>query len=435
MARKPIKKPATRPVILLGMSVIFLTFGVFGGWAAVARLDSAVVASGQISLESNRKVVQHFEGGIVEEILVKEADTVEEGQVLLRLSSVEARSNVEMISNRLDVARVVEVRLLAERGMKDILNFPPDLTDPEATYVVRAAVEDQADLFRDRQSIMQSQSNILASRVEQTHEQIHGLELQRSALERRITNYTEMLDRMRDGGERGLIEKNLLSQREDELIQIEATLGQIISEIAQARNVISETELQALQVQQEYRERANNELEEIRAELTELQERAKVAGDVMSRTEIRSPGKGTIQDLKVHTIGSVVRPGDVLMELVPENEQLVINARVSPVDIDSVTPGLATEVRFTAFKTRLTPIMLGKVQSVSNDVITPDNPNETPYYLARIDVEKVEVPEEIEGRLTPGMPADVIITTGERRVVDYIASPLMDAIRKSLIEE
>lgn len=428
-------KPSTRPIIVMGLVIIFLTFGVFGGWAAVAKIDSAVVAMGQISLENNRKVVQHFEGGIVEEILVQEADMVEEGQVLVRLSSVEARSNLEVISNRLSVARVIEARLLAERGMSDAIEFPPELLAEDATYVVKAAIDDQRGIFDVRRSIMKSQIDILTSRVEQTHEQVRGLELQKSAFERRISNFSEMLDRMRDGGERGLIEKNLLSQREDELIQIEANLGQVISEIAQARNVISETELQRLQVEQEYGERANAELEEVRAQITEYQERAKVAADVMTRTAIRAPGKGTIQNLKVHTVGSVVRPGDNLMELVPENEQLVINARVSPTDIDNVTPGLSTEVRFTAFKARLTPIMLGEVQSVSNDVITPENPNETPYFLARIDVNEVEIPEEIKGRLTPGMPADVIITTGERRVVDYIASPLMDAVRKSLIEE
>jgi HlyD family secretion protein len=137
----------------------------------------------------------------------------------------------------------------------------------------------------------------------------------------------------------------------------------------------------------------------------------------------------------VHTVGSVIRPGEVLMELVPEDEELIINARVSPIDIDNVAPGLATEVRFSAFKTKLIPIMLGTVETVSGDVITPENPNEPPYYLARVTVEEDDIPDEIKDRLTAGMPADVVITTGERTVINFIASPLMDAVRKSMIEE
>lgn len=428
------KKPSPKPVALAGYVLIFLTFGVLGSWAAVAKLDSAVVAPATISLEGNRRVVQHFEGGIVEEIGIAEADVVEQGQVVLRLSAVEARSNLEVFSTRLDVARLVEARLLAERALDESVVFPVDVAS-KTTPAVVAVVADQKDLFEGRRSILKSQEDILSARVGQIRVQIEGLELQKSAFERRIANYTEMLDRMRDGESRGLIQGNVLSQREDELIEIEANLGQVISDIAQAQASIGETELQMLQLTQEYRERANTELEQIRAEISELQERRKVAQDVLDRTEIRAPGSGTIQNLKVHTVGSVIRPGEVLMELVPEDEQLIINARVSPIDKDNVAPGLATEVRFTAFKTKLTPIMLGEVETVSGDVITPDNPNEPPYFLARITVDEADIPEEIKDRLTAGMPADVIITTGERTVANFIVSPLMDAVRKSMIEE
>ena len=428
------KKPSPKPVALAGYVLIFLTFGVLGSWAAVAKLDSAVVAPGTITLEGNRRVVQHFEGGIVEEIRVTEADSVQEGDVLLRLSSVEAQSNLDVLSTRLDVARMIEARLLAERKLAEEIIFPADLVSGE-NQIVGAVREDQQDLFREGRSILKSQEDILRARMGQIEVQIEGLELQQSAFQRRIENYTEMLDRMRDGESRGLIQGNVLSQREDEMIEIEANLGQVISDIAQARASIGETELQILQLTQEYRQRANTELEQIRAEISELQERRKVAADVLNRTEIRAPGSGTIQNLKVHTVGSVVRPGDVLMELVPEDEELIINARVSPLDKDNVAPGLSTEVRFTAFKTKLTPIMLGEVETVSGDVITPDNPNEPPYFLARVTVDENDIPEEIKDRLTAGMPADVIITTGERTVANFIVSPLMDAVRKSMIEE
>ena len=429
-----VKKPSPKPVALAGYVLIFLTFGVLGSWAAVAKLDSAVVAPATISLEGNRRVVQHFEGGIVEEIRVAEADRVDQGDVLLRLSSIEARSNLDVLSTRLDVARMIEARLLAERKLESEIAFPADLVSDE-NQIVGAVQEDQFDLFREGRSILKSQEDILRARMGQIEVQIEGLELQKSAFQRRIDNYTRMLERMRDGESRGLIQGNVLSQREDEMIEIEANLGQVISDIAQARASIGETELQILQLAQEYRQRANTELEQIRAEISELLERRTVAADVLNRTEIRAPGSGSIQNLKVHTVGSVVRPGDILMELVPEDEELVINARVSPIDKDNVAPGLLTEVRFTAFKTKLTPIMLGSVESVSGDVITPENPNDPPYFLARVTVDENDIPEEIRDRITAGMPADVIITTGERTVANFIVSPLMDAVRKSMIEE
>lgn len=429
------QKPSPRPVKIMGYLIVIMTFGVLGAWASFAKLDSAVFAPGTISLEGNRKVVQHFEGGIVQNIFVREADTVKEGDVLLRLNDIEARSNLEAIETRMDVARIVEARLLAERAVSDEISLPADLTPEEASTAVTFAFKDQQDLFEDRRSILKSRLDILSSRIEQTNSQIKGLELQKSASDRRVENFTEMVTRMRSGQEMGLIQTNTLSQREDELISIEASLGGLISEIAQAKNAINETEFEMLQIKQEYRERASNELEEVRAEIAELAQRHNIASDVLDRTEIRAPGSGTIQNLKVHTVGSVVRPGDILMELVPEDEELVVNARVSPLDADNVVSGLSAEVRFTAFQTRLTPILLGKIKSVSNDVITPENPQEAPYYLARIDVDELDIPEEIRGRLTAGMPADVIITTGERTVINFIVSPLLDAVRKSLIEE
>jgi len=427
-------KPGTRSVALMGYAIIFITFGVLGSWAAVAKLDSAVYAPSTISLEGNRKVVQHLEGGIVSEILVEEADTVEDGQILLRLSDVEARSNLEVINTRLDVAKVVEARLLAERKMAAQIDIPSDLNNPD-NLAVQSAISDQKDLFQDRRSILKSRLDIFSARLDQTYSQIEGLDLQRSALERRLENFNEMIDRMRSGQDRGLIQTNILSQREDDLIQIEASLGRVISETAQAKNSINESDLETMQVKQEYQERANSELEQVRAEIAELEQRANIARDVLSRKEIRAPSSGTIQNLKVNTVGSVIQAGQVLMEMVPEDEKLIINARVSPRDIDNVSTGMETEVRFTAFKTKLTPILLGEVQSLSNDVITPDNPQEMPYYLARIEVVEEDIPEDISGRLSAGMPADVIITTGERTVANFIVSPLMDAVRKSMIEE
>lgn len=427
------KSKSIWPVVFAGSTVVFLTFGVMGGWASVAKLDSAVVAPGTITLDSNRKVIQHLEGGIVEEILVKEADKVERGDVLLRLSSIEAASNLEVIEFRLNVARITEARLLAERALEDSVKFPKELS-VDSSPALDAALEDQREMFEDRRSILQSQIDIYESRIAQTKEQVHGLEMQKSALERRLTNFQEMIDRMTSGEERGLIQTNLLAQRRDELIEIEANLGRVVSEIGQTKNAISVAEFELLQLQQEFRERANVDLEQVRAEISELEERQKVAADVLKRSAIVAPDAGTIQNVKVHTVGSVVRSGDVLMELVPEDDEMIISARVAPIDVDNVRAGLVTEVRFSAFKTRLTPVVLGEVQTVSQDVITPSG-DQPPYFLARISVPDADIPEEIRDRITAGMPVDTVITTGERTVITYLSAPVMDAIRKSLIEE
>ena len=426
---------STRPIIILGFSIVLMTFGVFGGWASVAKLDAAVVAAGTISLDGNRKVVQHLEGGIVGEIYVSEADIVEEGQLLLRLIDIETQSNLQVFKHRHNVTRATEARLLAERNLEENVTFPEDLQGEVLPDALQTALKNQEGLFEDRRMILQSQTEILESRIVQTHEQIEGLELQRGALERRLDNYQVMIDRMASGAERGLIQNNLLAQRQDDFIQIEADLGRIISEIAQAKNSISETKLQSLQVTQEYRERANTELDTVRSEISELAERIKVAEDVLVRTEIVAPASGSVQNLQVHTVRSVIRPGEVLMEIVPQDEDLIITAQVMPIDVDNVAPGMRTEVRFSAFKARLTPIVLGEVQTVSADVITPDNPNQLPYYLARIHVPDEGIDEEIRDRITPGMPADVVITSGERTVANYLTSPLMDAVWKSLNEE
>jgi len=428
------KARSIRPVTLFGFAIVFLTFGVFGVWAAVAKIDSAIVAPGVISVEGNRKVVQHLEGGIVEEIHVSEADAVNKGDVLLRLSAVEAHSNLEVVRTRLDLARIIEARLLAERSAAEEMILPERLVDSERPSI-RGVIDDQLELFADRRSLLQSRVEILDSRINQTHEQIAGLNQQRDALERRLANYRDMVDRMTEGSSQGLVQTNLVSQRQDELIQIEADLGRVISEIATAKTAISETELQRLQATQEYRERANSELEEVRSQISEFEERVKVAQDVLARTEVLAPGSGSIQNLKVHTVGSVIRPGDVLMELVPEDERLVINARVAPIDADNVFPGMEAEVRFTAFKARLTPFVLGTVESVSKDVIEPENPQDAPYFLARIHVADEDIDDDVQARLTAGMPADVVVTGGERSVLTYLSAPLMDAVRKSMIEE
>ena len=335
---------------------------------------------------------------------------------------------------RLNVGRATEARLLAEQTSQEEVEFPDDLLKSEDPRV-QGALRTQRQIFEDRRSILLSQTEILEYRLEQLNEQISGLDLQKDAMERRVALRTAHLNRLKSGEEKGVIESNRLVEREDTLIETEASLGEVISEASQVRGATGEARLNLLKLVQEYRERANMELKDVQAEISELTERVLVAKDTLDRTVIRAPTSGSVQDLQVTTEGSVIRPGEVLMEIVPMDESLVIDARVAPVDIDSVVPGMETEVRLSAFKTKLMPIVFGTVQSVSSDVISPKDSSDLPYYLARIHVPETNLPEGIKGNLTPGMPGDAVIVTGERTVLNYLISPLSEAVSKSFREE
>lgn len=436
MTSKKSKKMRTSPraFVTIGYAVILLTFGVLGGWAAFAKIDSAVIASGTIAVETNRKAIQHLEGGIVEEILVKEAERVVEGQVLVRLNGVQARSTLEVLQNRLRIALSSEARLQAERHLKSEIDFS-SISDAMNDPHVAASVNDQIDIFNDRFSILNSQTKILNGRIDQLNKEIDGLNIQKQAFIDRVEILSKQLERLRDGVAKEIVPENILAAREEEFVSVQANVGKIETELAKVGKSIGETELQIIQTEQQYKERANAEFKEVNSQIQELQENLKVAVEVVDRLEIRAPVSGSVQNVKVHTAGGVVRSGEKMMEIVPTNDQLVINAQVSPIDIDNVSPGLQTEVRFVAFQSRFMPIVLGTVESVSRDVIVPEDGRTPPYFLAKIDVVEDMVPEEIHDRLRAGMPADVIIKTGERTVVDYLVAPMADAIAKSLREE
>jgi len=427
-------KSNPKPFVVAGYTVILLTFGVVGGWAATARLDSGVIAPGTIDVASNRKEIQHLEGGIIEEILVSEGQSVKAGDILMRLNDVQARSNLRVYTIRLHIAQAMEARLLAERRMEETLKLPEKL-EKDATPEVKAAIADQQEIFQDRISILKSQNDILQTRIEQLHKEYEGLEVQKEAYQRRVEILQERLDRLRPGLENGVVQANVFSTYEEEYVEVKANVARMDTEKAKVEKTIGETEYQIIQTEQEFKERANSEYKEVSGQIKELIEHIKVAENVLARTQIRSPVDGFAQNLRFHTTGGVIRPGDVVVEIVPVEDRMVINAHVAPIDIDSVHPGLIAEVKFSAFASRFMPIVTGEVSSVSKGTIVPADERQPPYYLARINVSKGMVPDEIEERLTAGMPADVIISTGERTVMDYLISPLTDAIRKSMREE
>ncbi|MBS3647079.1 HlyD family type I secretion periplasmic adaptor subunit [Pseudaminobacter sp. 19-2017] len=422
-----------RRYIALGYATIALTFGVFGTWAATAPLASGVVAHGMVVVSSNRKTIQHLEGGIISEIVIRDGDMVDRGDVLVRLDPTQAEGNYTVLIDRLALLRATEARLQAESVDADEVAFPKDAqaatAGEEPAYVAL-----QRQQFRDRKATKDGQIGILEARVKQLEGEVSGLDAQEKSLTEQRDSLAEQTGRMEAGQKKGYVSANQLAELMRGGMEIEGNLGRLLADRAKANEAITETKLRILQLDQEFIERASTELRDIRDKISEVAERVKQAQDVLDRTVIRAPVHGMVQNVKIHTKSGVVRPAEPLMEIVPLDDELIINARVRPLDVDEVAVGGTAEVRFPAISGRKTPVIFGSVQVVSPDVIQPDNPQIEPYYNARIAVSEKEIPQEVRKRLQAGMPAEVIVAGGERTMVQYLVRPLTDAFSKGLLE-
>jgi len=423
------------PYITAGYVVVFLGVGVFGTWAATAPLASGVVASGTLSVETNRKTIQHLEGGIISEIFAKEGEIVEVGDLLVKLDSTQAFGNFTVMQTRLTLLQATQARLLAESVDATEIEWPVGLAVDSADPSVQAAVKLQQTLFRDRKLTKDGQVGIMKARIQQLNEAVKGLQQQLSSVDKQVTSMQTEVDRLTSGQKKGVIGQNQLSQINRALLQLQGEQGEITAEIAKLRQTISETELQVVQIRQEFIERAGGELRDIRDQLAEVTERRNVARDVLNRTEVKAPVRGMIQNIQIHTTNGVIRPAEPILDIIPLDDDLIVSAKIRPIDIDSVHVDSEAEVRFSAFSSRTTPAIFGKLTVLSKDVILPQQQGQEPYYLARIEVDDQNVPAEIRGRLLPGMPADVIVATGERTFADYMIRPLTDAFHKSMREK
>jgi HlyD family type I secretion membrane fusion protein len=428
------KEFSPAPYIAAGYITIVLAFGVFGTWAATAPIASGVVASGTVSVESNRKTVQHLEGGIVQAIIAKEGDIVLPGDPILRLDPTQAFGTYTYQQNRLGLLQATEARLIAESTNADKISIPTELLNSNSPAVQEAIVLQQT-IFGDRRRSKDGQIGILQARIDQLQEAVGGLLDQRGAVDAQTKSLQDEVNRMSKGQLNGAVGVNQLSQTMRAQLNMQGDHGSITTEIAKLRQTIAETQLQIIQVSQEFVERAGTEMRDIRDQLNEATEKARVAKDVLDRTVVRAPVRGMLQNIRVHTIGGVIRPAEPVMDIIPLDDNLVVTAKVRPLDIDNVKVGLKAEVRFSSFSTRTTPAVFGKVTVLSQDVIEPTQANEQPYYEARVEVDDKDIPDEIRGRLLPGMPADVIISTGERTFAQYVIKPLSDTFYKSMREK
>jgi HlyD family type I secretion membrane fusion protein len=409
------------------------TFVVLGGWAALASIDGAVVATGSVVVESDRKTVQHLEGGIVQRLMVTGDAHVVEGQVLLRLDPTQERAKEEIARSAVYSAVAEEARLRAEAGGSDNIAFPAELTQRTSDPSAQRAMSDQRRRFDERRAARKIEISILQERIAQAQRQIQANNAQREASRAQSDSVSREYAKLKPLADQGIVAFPRVAALERTKAELDGKIGAYEADIARYGRAIDESRLQIDQVGQKVLEEATAKLAETGAQLADAREKLRVAADVLARMDVRAPRSGRIVNLKVHTVGAVIKPGETLMEIVPDNDVLVVAAKVSSLDINHVQVGLPTEIRLPSFKARSTPIAVGEVLSIAADAVR-DEATHQPYYEVKVSVEVAKFPDSIREKLKPGMMADVLIATGERTVLAYLTQPMTDAIRRGMRE-
>ncbi len=415
--------------LALGVGFAVLLIGGVGGWAATTELEGAVLSSGTIVVDTKVKKVQHPTGGVVAEIHVKDGDTVKVGDLLLRLDETVTRSNLEIVSRQLDELLVREARLNAERDGKDHVSFPTALVGPDAAPQVAVILSSEQKLFESRKVGLGGQKSQLNERLRQLKAEIAGMTAQLTSKDREVSLTQNELDRLRPLEVRKFVPATKMTLTRRDLARLNGEQSQLTASIAQARGRVAETELQLLQLDQDRLTDVMKDLRETQGKTEELIERKIAAEDQLRRVEIRAPQAGTVHQLSVHTIGGVIMAGEPIMLIVPEGDVLVVEARISPTDIDNVHQGQIAFVRLPAFNQRTTPEYFGKITVISADLARDQSqPQAPPYYLARIAFREEELRKLGSLRLVPGMPAEIHIETPRRTALSYLTKPLSDQI-------
>ena len=420
--------------VLAGLAIIAIGLGSAAAWASLAPLHSAVVASGVVAVHSKRKEIQHLEGGTVEAILISDGDRVTAGDVLLRLDETRPLASLEILSLQYDSALAVEARLLAEHENATDIAFPAELVSRANEPGPATLMAGQLSLLEARRATLTGKAEILGQRIVQLDEEVAGLAAQIKAKDRQVALIGEELQGLRKLFKQGHAPRTRILALEREEAKLLGERGELSAETARARAAKGETEMQIIQIKQEFREAVVAELREVRQQIFDLRERIGAARRVLDNIELKAPVAGRVVGLKVHTLGSVIGQGETLLEIVPEGDRLVIEARVRPIDIDSLSIGQEAAVHISAFKRRTAPVLNGTLSYVSADAMTDDGGGAA-YYQVRIEIAPAELERLRDGKLQPGMPAEVMVRTGWRTALHYLAQPILDSARRAWRED
>lgn len=422
-----------RSIRNIGAAIVIATFGIFGVWAFFAPMDSSALATGVVVVKSYRKTVQHLDGGIVAKILVKDGDLVKEGQPLIILDDAQIKAQLEIARGQHITLAAQVARLRAERDQLKQIDYPESLNDNSDPRTIEAK-QAENNVFNSQKNLHEGEIAVLKQRISQISSKIQGLQSQIYSKKELVASYTEEIYDLKELLAEGFADKQRLRELERNHAIQSGEIAQLKAEIATNQMLIGETRLQILQVQKQFQEEVASKLSEVQAQLNDANERVTATKDKLDRVVIKAPASGMVLGLAVHNENSVIAPGHPILDIVPQDAELIIEAEVSPMDIDRVSVGLKAEVRFSAFKQSKTPKMDGRVISISPDRFVNEKTG-LAYYLARIELTQGSRKKLGDLQLVPGMPAEVLINTGERTLFEYLAQPATNVFARAFIED
>jgi HlyD family secretion protein len=421
--------------LIVGMIIVgFVVFGI-GGWAATSELTGAVIGQGVVVVDSSVKKVQHATGGIVGELLVREGDRVQAGDILIRLDGTQTLANATIVTKSLDELLARQARLETERDNSDQVMFPKALLERTKDSNSEAArtIAAERTLFDLRRQARDGQKAQLRERSTQLQEEIRGYVGQAEAKQKEVNLINQELEGVRSLWQKNLVPITRLNALERDAARLEGERSQLGGMIAQAKGKIAEIQLQVIQIDQDLRTEVGKDLIETRSKLSELAERKTAAVDQLNRIDIRAPQSGRVHELSVHTVGGVIAPGEQIMLIVPDADTLAVDVKISPRDIDQVYAGQTASMRFPAFNQKTTPEIEGNVSMVSAD-ITQEQRTGASYYTARVLLNPEELAKLGSAKLVPGMPVDVFIKTPGRTALAYLIKPLREQAERAFRE-
>ncbi|HVJ44513.1 MAG TPA: HlyD family type I secretion periplasmic adaptor subunit [Dongiaceae bacterium] len=428
------RQPPYLASAVAGLALLVTFFIGFGSWAARAPLASAALASGQVRVESHRKTVQHLEAGIIREILVREGDKVRVGQPLLRLDDTQTVAALKILQDQHDELKALEARLLAERRGDSVLVFPADLEAQRVDPSRADMLEGQQRIFTERRQSLANQIDIIKQQIAQLEAERRGDQAQIAALDRQLALARSETDLVNDLVKKGLASRPNLLALQGQVASLEGARGEQLGRISQAEQAIGEARLRAAALQSQNNNEIETELRDTQAKLAEVEGKLQSARDQNNRMLITAPVSGQVVNLRVFTAHGVINPGEPLLDIVPDDGTLVIDARVQPTDIDTVHAGLDAQVALTAYKRRIVPLLDGKVLRVSADTLQTED-HRTSYYEATISIDESQLARLDNVKLYPGMPVEVMIMTGNRTVLDYAIGPVIDSFHRAFRED
>ena len=420
---------------LIAITAIVLITLIFG---VLIPLESAAIAQGKVVVLSKSKTVQHLEGGVVKAILVNEGELVKQGQPLMEISDIAPKATQEIVQSELWMARASETRLRALQRGEDSIHFPQKMQEA-ANHLpeLKETMQSQAKLFATQHEAQQGKLGTLKQRIKQSKEEINGLNAQLKSTRSQLALLSKEIESVSKLLEQGLATKSRLLSLKRQAEELRGNQGQYTSLIAKTQQRITETNMEVINLENEFSTRIAEELGEVHSRIKDQDEKLRAATDIVTRSIIRSPSEGIVTGLQFHTIGGVVAPGEPVMDIVPQGEQLVLEVQVNPIDIDVVKAGLESRVIFSAYKSRRMPLLTGTVTQVSANSFQEQQGLESyAYYKARVEVDAEELSHlDASIKLHPGMPADVFINTGTRTFLSYLFSPLTDSFNHAFKED